>query len=128
MCFWRINVKKCIRMGINIFKIFIRRGISSFLWLTRHRKKISAPQNGQYTSPNENFEYSYPLSMCTANMFQVLTSSLLHRFMDDNSVFRMQYNKQYWLPFSSREFNGHSAAYVLIHGILINKKYWQLPD
>ena len=28
----RINVKKCIRMGITIFKIYIWGGISSVVW------------------------------------------------------------------------------------------------
>ena len=60
---------KCIRMGINIFKIFIWGGILSdicleiMLRLCSHATvKLNFRQYiGRYTSPNETFEYSCPL-------------------------------------------------------------------
>ena len=62
----------CIRMGITKFKMFIWGGISSdirsktpFLWF--HQcvavKLNFRPYIRRYTSPNENFEYSYPLNI-----------------------------------------------------------------
>ena len=64
------KLQKCIRMGINIFKISfgeVYRRIyipkSSFTApLAGHVKCDFRPYIPQYTSPNENFEYSYPLS------------------------------------------------------------------
>ena len=59
-------------MGITVFKIFIWGGISSdicseitFLRLRLHVavKQNFRPYIRRYTSPNENFEYSYPLSV-----------------------------------------------------------------
>ena len=58
-----------IRMGITILKIlfgevnsriYVRK--SRFTALLTHRRKLNfRPYVGRYTSPNENFEYSYPL-------------------------------------------------------------------
>ena len=80
-CFLRLSslkietkLQRCIRMGITIFKIFIWwRHIIRFrfgnhvLWL---RLSISIKLNfrpyiRQDTSPNENFEYRYPLISCS---------------------------------------------------------------
>ena len=52
-------------MGITIFKIFICGGISTYICseVTSHVtvKLNFQPYIQRYTSPNENFEYSYPL-------------------------------------------------------------------
>ena len=57
-------------MGITVFKIFIWGGISSDIRsdVLRLRLRVSVKLNfrpyiRRYTSPNENFEYSYPLTM-----------------------------------------------------------------
>ena len=64
------KLKKCIRMGITIFKFFIWEGISSDIPFGNHvlrlRSRIAVKLNfrpyiRRYTSPNEKFEYSYPL-------------------------------------------------------------------
>ena len=58
---------KCIKMGITIFKIFIWGGILSDIRSeTMFYGSACASLNfrpfiRRYTSPNENFEYSYPL-------------------------------------------------------------------
>ena len=56
------KLQKSIRMGINIFKIFIWGGISSDVRLEIAVKLNFRPNIWRYTSPNENFEYIYPLS------------------------------------------------------------------
>ena len=73
---FEMKLQGCIRMGITIFKIFILGGISSDISLgimfygsaSVAVKLILRLYIRQYTSPNENFEYSYPLicCMCTA--------------------------------------------------------------
>ena len=68
------KLQKCIRMGITTFKIFIWRGISSDILCTsrnhilRLRLRFTIklnfrPYMRRYTSPNESFEYSYPLTI-----------------------------------------------------------------
>ena len=51
----------CIIMGINTYKIFISGGISSDLRSEITLKLNFRPYIRRYISPNENFEYSYPL-------------------------------------------------------------------
>ena len=61
----RGKLQKCIRMGITIFEIFIWGGISSDKWskITHVTVKLNLWQYiRRYTSPNEYFEYSYPLN------------------------------------------------------------------
>ena len=75
-------------MGITIFKIFIWGGISSdilqksrFTALLMHRRKTKFPAVYPtiYTSPNENFEYSYPLN--DRLIFVVLVQNKVLAFM-----------------------------------------------
>ena len=68
-------------MGITIFKIFIREGIwldicseITFTAPLAHRQKINFPPYTRgYTSPNENFEYSYPLILKKVKMHAVFS-------------------------------------------------------
>ena len=67
--FWQIKIficeqaLKCFRMGITIFKIFIWGIISSDIQSEiTFQTKFLTYNIQQYTSPNERFEYSYPLN------------------------------------------------------------------
>ena len=82
---FELKLQKCIRMGITIFKIFIWGDISSDIpseimysrytvgnFVLRRRMSGAVKQNfrpyiRRYTSPNENFEYSYPPNACFHN-------------------------------------------------------------
>ena len=57
------KLQKCIRMGITIFKKFIWGGISSDIRSRVAVKLNFRPYIRRYTSPNENFEYIYPLNV-----------------------------------------------------------------
>ena len=68
---FQTNLQKCIRMGITMILIFISGGITSdirskimfFPLCSRVVVKLnSRPYIRRYTSPNENFKYSYPLN------------------------------------------------------------------
>ena len=69
---FEIKLQKCIRMGITIFKNFhLGRYIVGYTFgnhVLQLRSRVAVkltfrPYIRQYTSPNENFEYSYPLSI-----------------------------------------------------------------
>ena len=52
-------------MGISIIKIYILGGIHIVGYTFKnHVVKTFLPYVRRYTSPNENFEYSYPLILC----------------------------------------------------------------
>ena len=86
LCLWWINVRKYIRMGIIIIRnVHLRRYIIGYmvenfvLWLCWH---IAVKRNFQsfkwrYTSPNEHFEYSYPLSVCLGHGDECITAPSL---------------------------------------------------
>ena len=65
----KLQVLECIGMGINTFKNFhlgryivdIRSEITFNGSVGRPRKTKFRPYIRRYTSPNENFKYSYPL-------------------------------------------------------------------
>ena len=64
------KLQKCIRMGITIFKIFnLGRYMVEYTvgnHVLRLRSCLAIKQNFRpYTSPNDNFEYSYPLILCS---------------------------------------------------------------
>ena len=78
------KLQKCIRMGITIFKIFhLGRYIVGYTLgnhVLRLRSRLPAKLNfrlyiRRYTSPNENFEYSYPLN----DMIQLIQLQYLER-------------------------------------------------
>ena len=68
---FELKLQKCIRMGITIFKIsfgevyrriYVRK--SRFTVSSRVAVKLNfRPNIRRYSSPNENFEYSYPLNI-----------------------------------------------------------------
>ena len=76
-CLWQINVKRYIRMGITIYKIFIWGGISSVIWseIMFYDSAVMSPYNkisDHITDnipppppPKKNFEYSYPPTFLT---------------------------------------------------------------
>ena len=80
-CFFEGQCHLCIRMGIIILKIIIWGGISldmrlevTFLALLTCHKKLNFPSIClTITTPNENFEYSYPL-----NVFVLIIIYLLY--------------------------------------------------
>ena len=53
--------QECIRVGITIFKMFISAGMSFGHTVINHILRLRSRVTVKLNSPNENFEYRYPL-------------------------------------------------------------------
>ena len=81
-------------MGITAFKMFIWGGISSVIWsgitFYGNASRNFWPYNRWYTSSNEHFEYSYPLSELTAGIKWCLSSYFSSSFLFQIEVYKLE--------------------------------------